>query len=207
MTLINTIEPNGNSPNGIFKYIFSQNKKLINQIYLSGKPNNQNEQGKETSLSSAVDFSLNQRYLSESGFTEYGIHFSNLYAKITHYSFYFRSIYYFMEDWALIDNTNGKNHTISQGSAVEECGTGLKCKSDVYKVIEISSYSHPITDIIIRMVGTRSDNSQQMEFTNFDIYGSLFEGHIDKFFIRCTKNMNHIRFFHNLFIIFVASHI
>ena len=207
MTLIKSIEPNGKSPNGIFYSIFSQKEKLVIQIYLSGKPNSLTRHVGETSLNSAVDLSLNQRYLSELDFTEFGVHFSNLYAKITHYSFYFQSEYCFMKEWVLVDNTHGKNQTISQESVTQECGTGSNCQSNVYKEIEIGSYSGPTTDLIIRMIGTRSDNTMYLEFTNFDIYGSLYEGDINKYFNRFTKNMNHIRCFYNFVIIFVLSHI
>ena len=203
MRFIKSFPPSENEPNGVFRYICKEtNKELFKRVYLSGYPNPNGTGEYETSLIAGINYDLNLRYCSKDGYTEYGIHLSDMYVKMTHYSLYFKQSYQFMKEWTLVDNTNGRNKTISEESIVDECGTESNCKINAYKVVNISSYTQPVTDLIIRMIGTRSDGKMFLEFTNFDIYGSLYDGVIQR---KCTCQQANLKYNMNFFTIFIIS--
>ena len=186
MSLIKSIKPDGISPNGLFKWAFSTKDPFIGQISLGGRPYPTN-----TRLEAGIDISLNMRYVSDDEWPEYSVHFNNYFVLITNVSFSFWENSCFMKKWFLIDNTNQKYKIIAHQS-IEECGTADLCAHNVYKEYPLPSGLQPLSDIIIKMDGLRSDNLNRIQFTNFDIYGDLYKGNVNKFIYgnrKCIKNL------------------
>ena len=186
-TPIETILPNGESPDGLFKWAFSNHNSFGDSVYLSGYPE------KDCSLKSAVDISDGRRFLSAENYLYLRIHFNNYYIKLSHYSFYFWNTGCFTKRWFIFDITHNKNITLSHESN-NACGTGPHCIGNQYLQFALTNYNYPIADLIIVAEGPRSDSVNKMEFANFDIYGELYEGNLNNCESYGKFSTNHIHF-------------